>query len=126
LIIAAGIGELMNDKLTENTLLNTEEKHEEMARLIILKLAATWLEKQDWVSSPYGGQNPVQDLLFHAQLAANRVWEDFFSKKENNVDFDAQSLQKKILEIADLTPELKDFFHKRLNAPFEQSFTSGM
>lgn len=105
----------MDNKLEQNTLLDTDLKHQEMARLIILKLAAAWLEKQDWLNSPYGGQNPVQDLLFQTQLTANCIWEDFFSKKENHVDYDRESLKRKILEIGDLTPELREFFKNKLN-----------
>ena len=72
-------------------------------------------EKQDWLNSPYGGQNPVQDLLFQTQLTANCIWEDFFSKKENHVDYDRESLKRKILEMSDLTPELREFFKNKLN-----------
>lgn len=103
----------MNRALNENTLLDTEEKHQQMARLIILKLAAEWLEKQDWVSSPYGGQNPIQDLLFQIRLTTNRTWEDFF--KNNNVQCDVNQLKEKILEMSDLDSDLKDFFSKTLN-----------
>ncbi len=100
--------------LDENTLLDSDEKHQQMARLIILRLAASWLEKQNWVQAPYGGQNPVQDLLFQAQLAANRVWEDFFSKNKNSFNYDVSKIKEQILQMSELSPELKDFFQRRL------------
>ena len=100
--------------LDENTLLDSDEKHRQMARLIILRLAASWLEKQNWVQSPYGGQNPVQDLLFQAQLASNRVWEDFFSKNKESFNYDVSSIKNQILQMGELSPELKEFFQRRL------------
>ncbi len=106
----------MDNNLDKNTLLNCDEKQRQMARLIILRLAAAWLEKQNWVSSPYGGQNPVQDLLFQAQLAANRVWEDFFAKDQESFNYDVSGIKSQILQMSELTPELKEFFEKRLAA----------
>ncbi len=106
----------MNRALNENTLLDTDEKHQQMARLIILKLAAEWLEKQDWVSSPYGGQNPVQDLIFQIRLTTNRTWEDFFKNKDNGAQYDAIQLKEKILQMSDLDDGLRDFFCKTLQS----------
>ncbi|MBC7419685.1 MAG: hypothetical protein H7328_03060 [Bdellovibrio sp.] len=104
----------MDNNLDQNTLLNSEEKHRQMARLIILRLAAAWLEKQNWVSSPYGGQNPVQDLLFQAQLAANRVWEDFFARDQDSFNCDVSGIKHQILQMSELSPELKEFFEQKL------------
>lgn len=109
----------MDKLISESTLLDTDEKHQQMIRLIILKLAASWLEKQDWVSNPYGGQNPLHDLIFQTQLTANRVWEDFFSKK---MDPDkAEQLKRQISELGDLTPELQLFFENKLKQKISQS-----
>lgn len=113
-----------NKVLKDNILLDTEEKHQQMARLIILKLAAGWLEKQDWVSSPYGGQNPVQDLLFQIQLTANRTWEDFFTNKEESFNFDVEQLKEKIVEMGDLDSELKAFFNKTLESKDPLNFNT--
>lgn len=110
----------MDEALNEITLIDSEEKYQQMARLIILKLAVAWLEKQDWLRTPYGGQNPVQDLVFQTQLTANRVWEEFFSKSEHNFNYDLRLLKKEILEISDLSPELKEFFNKKLSIPCEE------
>ena len=112
----------MANTLIECTLLNNEEKHQQIERLIILKLAASWLEKQEWVNTPYGGQNPVQDLLFQTQLTANRIWEDFFSKRENGLSTD--DLKHQILEISNLTPELKNFFSSQLKPKLENNFAT--
>lgn len=109
----------MDNRINENTLLDSSEKHQQMVRLIILKLAASWLEKQDWVSNPYGGQNPLQDLIFQTQLTANRIWEDFFSKKMDQ--FKADELKRQISELGDLTPELQLFFENKLKSKLEST-----
>jgi hypothetical protein len=102
----------MDVRLQDNTLLDSNEKYDNMVRLIILKQAAAWLEKQDWFSNPYGGQNPMQDLIFQTQLTANRIWEDFFSKKMD--PYSAEELKRQILELGDLTPELQSYFEHKL------------
>lgn len=109
----------MDNRIYENALLDSDEKHQQMIRLVILKLATTWLEKQDWVSNPYGGQNPLQDLIFQTQLTANRIWEDFFSKKMD--EFKAEELKRQIAELGDLTPELQLFFENKLRAKLEKA-----
>ncbi len=114
----------MDNRIYENTLLDSDEKHQQMIRLVILKLAMTWLEKQDWFSNPYGGQNPLQDLIFQTQLTANRIWEDFFSKKMDELK--AEELKRQILEIGDLTPELQLFFENKLRAKLENTQLAGL
>lgn len=109
----------MDSRIYENTLLDSDEKHQQMVRLLILKLATSWLEKQDWFANPYGGQNPMQDLIFQSQLTANRIWEDFFSKRMDQVK--ADELKRQISEIGDLTPELQLFFEKKLKATLEST-----
>lgn len=104
----------MDNRIWESPLLDTTEKHQQMANLVFLKLAASWLEKQNWVSNPYGGQNPLQDLIFQTQLTANRIWEDFFSKKMDS--FKAEELKRQISELEDLTPELQTFFEQKIKA----------
>lgn len=102
----------MDNRISESILLNSSEKHQQMLNLMILKLATCWLEKQDWVSTPYDGQNPLQDLIFHAQLTANRIWENFFSRKMDQCSL--EELKRQISEIGDLTPELQLFIESKL------------
>jgi len=103
----------MGNAIKENVLLDTEEKYQQMAQLFVLKLAVSWLEKQDWMSSPYGGQNPAQDLLFQTQLTANRMWEDFFSKRNS---YDQTSLKQQFGDMGDVASELSDFFDRKLKS----------
>ena len=107
--------------LNESTLIDCEEKHQQMEKLILLKLAASWLEKQEWVNSPYGGQNPVQDLLFQTQLTANRIWENFFSKKESRNG--TEDLKRHLSDMRDLTPEIRRFFDGQFRVKLENSFS---
>lgn len=103
----------MGNAIKENVLLDTEEKYQQMAQLFVLKLAVSWLEKQEWMSSPYGGQNPAQDLLFQTQLTANRMWEDFFSKRNN---YDQNNLKKQFGDMGDVASELSDFFDRKFKS----------
>ena len=100
----------------DNTLLSSDEKHKHMANLIILKLSTDWLERQEWVNSPYGGQNPVQDILFQTRLSTDRLWEDFFFKNKDAMNLDKHKIREQILQISELTPELREFFEERLGA----------
>lgn len=102
----------MDSQIHESILLDSDEKHQQMVRLVILKLAASWLEKQDWVSPPYGGQNPLQDLIFQTQLTANRIWEDFFANKADQMS--VEELKRQISGLSELTPELQLFIENRL------------
>jgi hypothetical protein len=102
-------------RLTDSSLLSSDEKLQQMANLIILKISADWLEKQQWIDEPYGGQNPAQDLLFQARISTNRLWEAYFAQKQNQLDFDRDKIREHILQISELTPELKEFFTDHLN-----------
>lgn len=105
----------MMDKV-DTTLLSSDEKHKHMANLIILKLSTDWLERQEWMDSPYGGQNPVQDILFQTRLSTDRLWEDFFFKNKDAMNLDKDKIREHIMQISELTPELREFFEERLGA----------
>lgn len=100
----------------DTTLLSSEDKHKHMANLIILKLSTDWLERQEWMDSPYGGQNPVQDILFQTRLSTDRLWEDFFFKNKDAMNLDKDKIREHIMQISELTPELRVFFEERLAA----------
>lgn len=100
----------------DTTLLSSDEKHKHMANLIILKLSTDWLERQEWMDSPYGGQNPVQDILFQTRLSTDRLWEDFFFKNKDAMNLDKDKIREHIMQISELTPELREFFEERLGA----------
>ena len=111
----------MVNAIKDNLLLDTEEKYQQMAQLFVLKLAVSWLEKQDWMSSPYGGQNPAQDLLFQTQLTANRMWEDFFSKRNNSLSYDENQFKEQFGDIGDFASELNEFFNNKVKSKLENS-----
>lgn len=96
-------------------LMGSDERLRQMAHLLMLKISADWLARQAWLDEPYGGQNPAQELLFHTRVSANRLWEDFFVSKDNKLTLDKDKVREHILQISELTPELKEFLDERLN-----------
>lgn len=107
---------LSTKALTDYSLLNYADKHQQMANLIILRLSTDWLEGQQWLDEPYGGQNPVQDLLFQAKQMANRLWDLCFSKKKNKSNVGHENIKEFVLKIGELTPELNAFVVARSDA----------
>jgi hypothetical protein len=96
--------------LSENSLLDTEDKRQQMMQLITLKLATLWLEKQEWLTTPYGGQNPIQDFLFQTQLATQCVWDNFFSsEKKEKYTYNTAHLNAQIIEMSQIDEKLKDY-----------------
>ena len=102
------------DYKPDSNLLSSNEQLQHMAYLLMLKQSLDWLIKQNWVDVPYGGQNPVQELLFKARSLTETFWEDTFLKGDVDIKDKEHKLKEQILEICELTPELKDFFGKRL------------
>lgn len=102
-------------KAKKKELFNKEDKHQELAHLIVLKLASVWLEEQDWLRTPYGGQNAVEDFLFQVQLTSKCMWDDVFYEKEKNFSYNLKNLKKQISELSSLSPELNIFFNNRLH-----------
>lgn len=99
----------------QKNLMGSDERHQQMAHLLMLKLSADWLARQQWLDEPYGGQNPAQELLFHTRISANRLWEDFFVSQKDRLTLDKAGLREHIEQLCELTPELKDFLNERLN-----------
>ncbi|AGH95453.1 response regulator [Pseudobdellovibrio exovorus] len=91
------------------------DEHEQMAHLLMLKMSSDWLSKQEWVNEPYGGQNPAQELLFHARISAHKLWEDFFISDDKQITLDKQKIREHLLKMGDLNPELKKFLEEKLD-----------
>lgn len=107
-------GRSTNEASARPDLIHNDE-HEQMAHLLMLKMSADWLSKQEWVNEPYGGQNPAQELLFHARISAHKLWEDFFISDETQITLDKQKIKEHLLKMGDLTPELKKFLEEKLD-----------
>lgn len=95
-------------------LVSSDDQLEHLAHLVMLKLSLDWLIKQDWVDAPYGGQNPVQDMLYQTRFLTERFWEDFFYRDREDLAVKEQKIKEQIMQISELTPELKEFFQERL------------
>lgn len=109
--------DIPNDPAPANAkaLMGSDERQQQMAQLLMLKLSADWLSRQEWLDEPYGGQNPAQELLFHTRISANRLWEDFFVSQKDHLTLDKAGLREHIQQLSELTPELKEFLNERLS-----------
>jgi len=98
----------------DQNLVSSNEQLEHMAHMVMLKLSLDWLIKQNWVDAPYGGQNPVQDILYQARFLTEKFWEEFFFKNDMDLSLKERKIKEHIMQISELTPELKEFFQDRL------------
>jgi hypothetical protein len=108
----------------DQNLVSTDEQLEHMAHMVMLKLSLDWLIKQNWVDAPYGGQNPVQDILYQARFLTEKFWEEFFFKNDMDLSVKDRKIKEHIMQISELTPELKEFFQDRLGT-MEEFFHHG-
>jgi DNA-binding response OmpR family regulator len=108
----------------DKSLVSTDEQLEHMAHMVMLKLSLDWLIKQNWVDTPYGGQNPVQDILYQARFLTEKFWEEFFFKNDMDLAVKERKIQEHIMQLSELTPELKQFFQDRLGT-MEEFFHHG-
>jgi hypothetical protein len=110
----------MKELTNSSPLVNSEEKKQQLEYVICLKTAAAWLDQQEWVTTPYGGQNQVQDFLFHSHVVLNRIWQELFRNDQRNIKTNLKTLKRQILEMGNHIPELKAFFKLRINNKFIQ------
>jgi hypothetical protein len=64
----------MEDKL----LIHNDAENNKLVDLFLLKAATEWLEKQNWISSPYGGENYLEDIIFRIKLLSGQEWQAVF------------------------------------------------
>lgn len=102
------------EKKPDGTLVSSSDQLEHLAHLVMLKLSLDWLIKQDWVDSPYGGQNPVQDIMYQTRFLTEKFWDEFFFRGDKDLSAKEQKIKEHIMQISELTPELKEFFQERL------------
>ncbi|MGZ3691682.1 MAG: hypothetical protein ACXVAX_09270, partial [Pseudobdellovibrio sp.] len=110
----AGAQAARKDGWRDDTIVGSDEQTEHLAHMLILKLSLDWLVKQDWVDSPYGGQNQVQDMLYRTRFLTDSFWEDFFFKNNRDLRIKEGQIKEQIAQIMELTPELKEFFEERM------------
>lgn len=97
----------MNIKVKDCTLLDSMDKENLMVKLVVLKIATTNLEKENWYTVPYAGQNFIQDVLFQTKLTVRCLWDDFFLKKGIDYKNNKLRLQNQIDEMCRINPDLK-------------------
>ncbi len=85
-----------NNLISQNTISNPQLIH-----LFYLKSAAHWLEKQEWVSSPYGGENYLEDLLSHINIHCQQEWNSLFQGQSQPEDLNQLKNYFEILQTLD-------------------------
>jgi hypothetical protein len=95
-------------------LLNTEEKQNRLLDLFLLKSATEWLEKQNWISSPYGGDNYLEDVIFRIKLLSGQEWQTVFQDELARHDYERLNEYFELLKTID--PSIKNFCDSVLNA----------
>lgn len=70
--------------LKDKILINNHVDQSKIINLLLLRSATEWLEKQNWISSPYGGDNYLEDIIFRIKLLSGQEWSSVFQDGENS------------------------------------------
>jgi hypothetical protein len=93
----------MEDKL----LIRNNEDQVKLLDLFLLKSATEWLEKQNWISSPYGGDNYLEDIIFRIKLLSGQEWQSVF--QEGKIPYDLELIKEYFEMIKTIDPSIKKF-----------------
>lgn len=93
----------MDDKL----IIKNDEDQKKLLDLFLLKSATEWLEKQNWISSPYGGENYLEDIIFRIKLLSGQEWRTVFQDGRSPDDMDLMKEYFEMLKTID--PSIKAF-----------------
>ncbi len=92
--------------MEENKLIRTEDEHSKLMDLFLVKAATEWLEKQNWISSPYGGDNYLEDVIFRIKLMSGNEWNRVFS----NGNIPSDPVMREYFEmLKTIDPNIKNF-----------------
>jgi hypothetical protein len=98
----------MSTKISETKLIQNEKDHSRFLDLFLLKSAAEWLEKQNWISSPYGGENYLEDMIFRIKMLSGQEWNAIF--QDGNVPANLQQVREYFEMLKTIDPEIKTFY----------------
>lgn len=93
----------MEDKL----LIRNDADQVKLLDLFLLKSATEWLERQNWISSPYGGDNYLEDMIFRIKMLSGQEWKSVFQEGKNPYDLAQMKEYFEILKTID--PNIKVF-----------------
>lgn len=92
--------------MEESKLIRTEAEHSKLMDLFLLKTATEWLEKQNWISSPYGGDNYLEDVIFRIKLMSGNEWNRVFADGKTPSD----PIMREYFEmLKTIDPNIKNF-----------------
>ncbi len=93
----------MEDKL----LIQSDENQGQLLDLFLLKSATEWLEKQNWISSPYGGDNYLEDMIFRIKVLSGKEWQSVF--QEGKLPYDLAQMKEYFEILKTIDPSIKVF-----------------
>jgi len=93
----------MEDKL----LIKNDKDQSNLLDLFLLKSATEWLEKQNWISSPYGGDNYLEDMIFRIKLLSGQEWQTVF--QDGKVPFDMSLMREYFEMLKTIDPSIRSF-----------------
>lgn len=93
----------MEDKL----LIQSDENQGQLLDLFLLKSATEWLEKQNWISSPYGGDNYLEDMIFRIKVLSGKEWQSVFH--EGKLPYDLAQMREYFEMLKTIDPSIKVF-----------------
>ena len=100
----------MEDRL----LIKNAEDQVQLLDLFLLKSATEWLEKQNWTSSPYGGDNYLEDMIFRIKVLSGKEWETVF--QEGKLPYDLAQMKEYFEMLKTIDPSIKVFCDGVLNS----------
>ncbi len=94
--------------MEKNLLIKNDPEQNKLMNLFLLKSATEWIEKQNWISSPYGGENYLEDIIFRIKLLSGQEWNSIF---QSIITKDAnKELMKEYFEmLKTIDPHIRDF-----------------
>ncbi len=90
----------------------TQKDQEKLLELFLLRASASWLERQNWTSSPYGGPNPVQHLIDHLKMLSSQQWEEVF--QNGNQSLHPETLAELYEALKAIDPLIQQFYDKTM------------
>lgn len=107
--------------MKDHSLIQNDSEQNKLIDLFLLKAITSWLEKQNWISSPYGGDNYLEDIIFRIKLLSGQEWKAVF--QDGQVPYDSALIKEYFEMLKMIDPSIKHFYDETINnfsAPADQ------
>ncbi len=95
-----------------NLLIQNDRVQNQLLNLVVLKSVTQWLEKQNWISSPYGGENYLEDFRSKLNMLNSKEWKALLA--EGTPPQHLEEYKKYFEFLKTIDPEIKYFCEKVL------------